>query len=488
MAFPLLDLKELARRMAMMNLKPADLQAQMSAPPPKLGDMATPMNASVVGSGRISAPAAPRIIGGATGKPVVPMGASGAPKPPAPRPMPAPLPVPIAPPMPAPPPPIMPILPPPPMGGALPIPQGVIPGAPTLPPIKPAMSLGEMMGPKPLPNGSDTAPTPPPPASTPVEATEPQTLTPEQQMAVKPELTELPGVRPASGVQPPAERATKTTPRPASGGAAEQITRGISGEIRSLVSDAAAKYGQDANTLLTIAAIESGGNPNADNPTSSAGGLFQFIDSTAKQYGLKNRNDPMEASDAGARLLRDNRNYLVQKLGREPSPGELYLAHQQGAGGAEKLLTNPDMRAADLVGADAVRLNGGSEDMTAQQFADIWINKAMNFGGSGTTGTQADVTAGMTPMSGGANSATSMLGGNDATKKETFADKLAKLGQAIDPGTFTPPTPPSGHAPLPSQGTFNRDPNSLKMIMAMLGMGGAGGGTPTLGQLLGGGR
>lgn len=147
-------------------------------------------------------------------------------------------------------------------------------------------------------------------------------------------------------------------------------------DIRAVIEGAAQKYGVDAGALLKIAELESSFNPRAKNPSSSAGGLFQFIDGTARDYGLADRFDAGQASDAAARLLKDNAASLRKVLGRDPTAGELYLAHQQGAGGAAKLLRNPNARAVDVVGRDAVRLNGGREDMSAQEFANKWIAKA----------------------------------------------------------------------------------------------------------------
>lgn len=152
----------------------------------------------------------------------------------------------------------------------------------------------------------------------------------------------------------------------------------FSGPLNEAIDAAAKKHGVDAAAMRIIAQIESGGNPNAKNPRSSAGGPFQFIDATANQMELVNRFDPFEASDAAARLMKSNAGYLRRVLGRDPSPGELYLAHQQGAGGAAKLLANPDAKASNVVGADAVRLNGGRPGMTASQFAKLWIDKAEN--------------------------------------------------------------------------------------------------------------
>lgn len=156
--------------------------------------------------------------------------------------------------------------------------------------------------------------------------------------------------------------------------------------VRAAIDTAASRYGVDPTALSVIAQLESGGDPSAQNPQSSAGGLFQFIDSTAEQYGLTDRFDPYAAADAGARLARDNAAQLRGILGREPTVGELYLAHQQGAGGASELLANPMRRAVDIVGRDAVLLNGGNEDMTAQEFANLWIGKAQGvmLGGSGS--------------------------------------------------------------------------------------------------------
>lgn len=138
------------------------------------------------------------------------------------------------------------------------------------------------------------------------------------------------------------------------------------------------QHGLPAGYLARTAQIESGGDPNAQNPNSSAGGMFQFIDSTAQQYGLTNKMDPRASADAAARLAADNAAHLRAALGREPTAAELYLAHQQGAGGAARLLANPDAPATSIVGNDAVTLNGGNTRMSARDFSNKWTGK---FGG-----------------------------------------------------------------------------------------------------------
>ncbi|PJH76245.1 MAG: hypothetical protein CO064_02255, partial [Anaerolineae bacterium CG_4_9_14_0_8_um_filter_58_9] len=147
--------------------------------------------------------------------------------------------------------------------------------------------------------------------------------------------------------------------------------------IRAALARAGKAHGVDPGVLAVIASLESSLDPAAQNPSSSAGGLFQFLDGTAAQYGLENRFDVDQAADAGARLTRDNMSALATALGRQPTVGEIYLAHQQGAQGAINLLTAGPRLASAVVGRDAVRLNGGDPDtMSAQDFANLWLRKA----------------------------------------------------------------------------------------------------------------
>lgn len=154
-----------------------------------------------------------------------------------------------------------------------------------------------------------------------------------------------------------------------------------------VLNRAGEKNGVDFDYLLQTAMRESSLNPNAKAPTSSAVGLFQFLESTwldvmksdgarlgYKNYAdsietgsdgelfirdpqvrakvLKLREDPQVAADMAAAFTKRNGDYLRDQFGRVPSPGELYIAHFLGARGAEKLfragLQNADQIAADL--------------------------------------------------------------------------------------------------------------------------------------------
>jgi len=135
------------------------------------------------------------------------------------------------------------------------------------------------------------------------------------------------------------------------------------------------RFGLPEGYLRRTAEIESSLDPNAQNPNSSAGGLFQFIDGTAAEFNLENRFDPIQASNAAAKLASRNARILAGVLGRQPTAGELYLAHQQGAGGASVLLdpANQDKIAVDVVSDPRfVLLNGGDAYTSVAEFVKKW--------------------------------------------------------------------------------------------------------------------
>jgi hypothetical protein len=91
---------------------------------------------------------------------------------------------------------------------------------------------------------------------------------------------------------------------------------------------------------------ESSGNPNAKAKTSSATGLFQFIEGTWKglmrkypELGLTpdGRTDPAQQKRAMERFTQDNMASL-KKAGLPLTNGTLYLVHFAGDGGAKAIL------------------------------------------------------------------------------------------------------------------------------------------------------
>lgn len=142
--------------------------------------------------------------------------------------------------------------------------------------------------------------------------------------------------------------------------------------VRAAIARASAATGVEFDYLLAQARLESGLNPDAKARTSSASGLYQFIDSTwldtvdrhgtahgldwadaaiSRQGGhttvdptmraqiMALRQDPDAAALMAAELARDNAEALRGVLGREPDATELYLAHFLGAGGAGEFLS-----------------------------------------------------------------------------------------------------------------------------------------------------
>lgn len=78
--------------------------------------------------------------------------------------------------------------------------------------------------------------------------------------------------------------------------------------VRSMVRDYAAKtYGwTDAewDALDRLIMKESGYNPTAQNPKSSAFGIFQFLDRTWQGYGVPKTADPHQQTVAGLRYIK----------------------------------------------------------------------------------------------------------------------------------------------------------------------------------------
>lgn len=164
------------------------------------------------------------------------------------------------------------------------------------------------------------------------------------------------------------------------------------GGVQSAIQKASYKTGVDFSYLLGQAQVESSLRPDAKASTSSASGLYQFIDqswlATVKKHGekhglgwaadaitqgpngryhvsdaatrsyvLKLRNNPEIASLMAAEHAADNKAAIEQTLGREAGGADLYMAHFLGIGGAKKFLStlarNPGAAGAQLFPAAA---------------------------------------------------------------------------------------------------------------------------------------
>ncbi|WP_353205733.1 lytic transglycosylase domain-containing protein [Sphingomonas sp.] len=146
------------------------------------------------------------------------------------------------------------------------------------------------------------------------------------------------------------------------------------GAVRNAIANASQKTGIDFNYLLGQAKLESGLRADARAGTSSARGLYQFIDQSwlrvVKAHGAEHglgwaanaitttasgratvadpamrkaildlRKDPGAASLMAAEHASDNKSALETATGRTATGTDLYMAHFLGLGGARSFLT-----------------------------------------------------------------------------------------------------------------------------------------------------
>ena len=192
--------------------------------------------------------------------------------------------------------------------------------------------------------------------------------------------------------------------------------------VQSAIALASSKTGVDFDYLMGQARLESGLNTNARAGTSSASGLYQFIEQSwlavVKKHGAENgmgwaadsihqtasgrytvddagarasilnlRNDPTAASLMAAEHASDNKDALESALGRDATGTDLYMAHFLGLGGARKFLTamqaNPGANAASLFPAAAAANRNVFYDGNGQarSLAQVYDRFATKLGG-----------------------------------------------------------------------------------------------------------
>ena len=186
--------------------------------------------------------------------------------------------------------------------------------------------------------------------------------------------------------------------------------------VGSALKGAAQATGVDFDYLVKTAYRESSFRTNLSADTSSATGLFQFIEQTwlatvksdGANFGLSSeanaiqkgsdgkytvadperrqqildlRKDPVLSANLAGVLTQKNQAYLQQATGLEPTAGELYIAHFLGAKGAADLISaaqsNPTLKASDLF-PQAAKANkslfygkGGDSNTVQQVYANL---------------------------------------------------------------------------------------------------------------------
>ena len=229
-----------------------------------------------------------------------------------------------------------------------------------------------------------------------------------------------------------------------------QVTSDAGSRVSGAIEKAARATGTSFDYLLKTALRESNFEPNAKAPTSSATGLFQFIDqtwlATLKQAGpslgygdyasaivqssghysvpdpnmrraiMNLRLDPTANAAMAGALTQANAAQLSAGIGRKPTDGELYMAHFLGASGALKLIgaaaTTPQAIAANLLpeAAQANRSIFYTAQGTARSASQVYVmltsqqNVAVPAAAAALSAAPASTFAAQDPQSNGAAS------------------------------------------------------------------------------------
>ena len=194
--------------------------------------------------------------------------------------------------------------------------------------------------------------------------------------------------------------------------------------VGNALKSAAQATGVDFDYLVKTAYRESSFRPGLSADTSSATGLFQFIEQTwlstvksdGAKFGLSSeanaiqkgsdgrftvadperrqqilnlRKDPVLSANLAGVLTQKNQAYLQRVTGLEPTSGELYIAHFLGAKGAADLISaaqsNPTLKASELF-PQAAKANKsifygkGGDGKTVQQVYASLISKHHDIG------------------------------------------------------------------------------------------------------------
>jgi hypothetical protein len=270
-------------------------------------------------------------------------------------------------------------------------------------------------------------------------------------------------------------------------------------QVAGAIKQASGATGTSFSYLLATAKMESDFNPTASASTSSAKGLFQFIEQTwlgtvkeaGSQFGygqyagaisksasgtysvsdpttkaqiLKLRDDPAAASAMAGVLTQSNSFGLTGQIGRRPTDAELYMAHFMGVGGASRLINaaenNPSASGAAMFpnAAEANRSifydRSGAARSVSQVYADLSsrYDRAVNAPSTQTAiaafGTAplvlASATTSTTTTTAAASAKTSTSAADNATYLSGFPDlRTSTATAATSTSTATSTTAPA---------------------------------------------
>jgi hypothetical protein len=206
-----------------------------------------------------------------------------------------------------------------------------------------------------------------------------------------------------------------------------------------------------------IIGVESGGDPNAQNTRSSAGGAGQFINSTwvsmlrqhkpdlavgksdADLIALK--TDPGLSREMTAAYAGDNAG-ILSKAGLPVTDGTQYLAHFAGPGGAVGLLNaDPSAPAASVLGQRFAQANPTMANMSAGDVV-AWANRKM--GGS----SPAVASSASAPMAMAGPAAAADVPSNAMAQTQAPGQAMQQAAPAAAPAAAAPVITPEQIAAL----------------------------------------
>lgn len=229
--------------------------------------------------------------------------------------------------------------------------------------------------------------------------------------------------------------------------------------------------GSPQGNLATIIAAESAGNPNAQNPDSSAGGLLQITDATMRKFlgtlEREGRLTPAElAMTPEERMrLRFDKDWVarngdrwmeelsapLRNIGKPVTLGNQYVVHHMGPGGGPALLTaGAGERAADVYARNGwswsavVRDNPRlfTENMTAAQAVAAlhqYVGSKTGLGaganGSGTVGFNAAAALAEANQIEDPDQRAATIAAIQTRQAELQTQQLAEQGAAIEAAT-----------------------------------------------------
>jgi hypothetical protein len=242
--------------------------------------------------------------------------------------------------------------------------------------------------------------------------------------------------------------------------------------VEDAINKSAAVAGMDPAHWRAVASIESSINPQSNRYEGTQfKGLFQLGNAVWHDHGGGDIYNPMDNAMAAARYARANSNIFRAQFGRDPTPTEIYLMHQQGPG----FYTKGTM--SNIAGNPYAKGMVASEQ-TPQSFEAGWSKnlEAKAAAGGGTITPYQQSVAGTRGGGGGmpAGAAAGPAASTETPDGDTTGglgaglaavqDRIAKQDQANQPPPLQPMqmaqpmmTPAMYRARLMAQAMLNRD-------------------------------